>query len=182
MTSHQKSWCGTISGVKQEVLFPGDVWLSFLHISPYQKINITLTSIAFLQSEKKTSAEDEEWGRKRQRHRKRENVCVYLNVSSLVVLTGTFVPHTGDKIIQTALKLSLSLALCFYNKKRSVLSYKTTKNIPGFSSLTLWSQDFRSKPQFNLYISMEWCNLNRQSFSFFSPHPFTLHSSLSCLG
>ncbi len=178
--SHQKSWCGTISGVKQEVLFPGDVWLAFLHISPYQKINITLTSIAFLQSEKKTSAENEEWGRKRQRHRKRENVCVYLKFLKLCCPYGEICNSQWRQNHPDSLKAFFITTTLFYNKKRSILSYKTTKNIPGFSSLTLWSQDFRSKPQLNLYISMEWCNLNQQSFS--SPHPFTLHSSLSCLG
>jgi len=36
-----------------------------------------------------------------------------------------------------------------YNKKKSsvypIKWAKTTENIPGFSSLTLWSQSFRSK-------------------------------------
>lgn len=84
-----------------------------------------------------------------------------------------------------SLKVFFNTDTLSYNKKKSIYPIKwakTTKNIPGFSSLTLWSQSFRSKPQFNLYISMEWCNLNRQSFSFFSHHSFTLDSSLSCLG
>lgn len=136
--SHQKSWCGIFLGVKQEVLFPGDVWLAFLHISPYQKINITSTSIAFLKSEKKTSAEDKDWGRKRQRHRKRENTSVSIwNFSSFAVLTGTFLPHNGEKIIQTALKLSLSLPLCFITRKGAFYTIKRTQTTPKKS----WIQE-----------------------------------------
>jgi len=45
--------------------FPGDAWLTFSYISHYQKVNITLTSISFLQSERQVQMMRREEGKEK---------------------------------------------------------------------------------------------------------------------